>query len=33
MHINGQWRDHLLFAITAEDVGTGLRARLQRPLT
>lgn len=30
LHINGQWRDHLLFAITAEDVPDGLLARLQR---
>ena len=28
LHINGQWRDHLLFAITAEEVPDGLlRAR------
>lgn len=31
LHINGQWRDHLLFAITAEDAGSGLVARLDRP--
>ncbi len=28
LHINGQWRDHLLFAITAEDAPEGLLARL-----
>lgn len=28
LHINGQWRDHLLFAITAEDVPQGLLSRL-----
>jgi len=28
LHINGQWRDHLLFAITAEDVPEGLLARV-----
>jgi ribosomal-protein-alanine N-acetyltransferase len=28
LHINGQWRDHLLFAITAEDVPAGLLSRL-----
>ncbi|HYO32526.1 MAG TPA: GNAT family protein [Nocardioidaceae bacterium] len=28
LHIDGQWRDHLLFAITAEEVPGGLRARL-----
>jgi ribosomal-protein-alanine N-acetyltransferase len=28
LHINGAWRDHLLFAITAEQVPGGLRARL-----
>lgn len=27
LHINGQWRDHLLFAITAEDVPEGLLVR------
>lgn len=30
LHINGQWRDHLLFAITAEDARGGLLARLAR---
>ena len=30
LHINGQWRDHLLFAITAEEVPDGLAARLAR---
>jgi ribosomal-protein-alanine N-acetyltransferase len=29
LHIDGQWRDHLLFAITAEEVPGGLRSRLQ----
>ena len=28
LHINGQWRDHLIFAVTAEEVPHGLRARL-----
>lgn len=28
LHINGQWRDHLLFAITAEEARGGLMARL-----
>lgn len=28
LHINGQWRDHLLFAITAEEAGGGLLRRL-----
>lgn len=28
LHINGQWRDHLLFAITAEEVPDGLLAGL-----
>lgn len=28
LHINGEWRDHLLFAVTAEEVPDGLRARL-----
>jgi ribosomal-protein-alanine N-acetyltransferase len=28
LHINGQWRDHLLFAITAEEVPEGVLARL-----
>lgn len=31
LHINGEWRDHLLFAITTEEVGDGLLARLERP--
>ena len=30
LHINGDWRDHLLFAVTAEEVPDGLRARLGR---
>lgn len=29
LHINGRWRDHLLFAITAEEVSQGLQARLR----
>jgi ribosomal-protein-alanine N-acetyltransferase len=28
LHISGQWRDHLLFAVTAEQAPRGLRARL-----
>lgn len=28
LHINGDWRDHLLFALSAEDVPEGLLARL-----
>jgi [ribosomal protein S5]-alanine N-acetyltransferase len=28
LHISGQWRDHLLFAITVEDVPDGLRSQL-----
>jgi ribosomal-protein-alanine N-acetyltransferase len=28
LHINGSWRDHLIFALTAEEVPHGLRARL-----
>jgi ribosomal-protein-alanine N-acetyltransferase len=30
LHINGAWRDHLLFAITAEEVPDGVLARLGR---
>ena len=29
LHIDGQWRDHRLFAITAEEVGEGLLRRFQ----
>jgi ribosomal-protein-alanine N-acetyltransferase len=29
LHINGAWRDHLLFAITVEDLPEGLVARLR----
>jgi [ribosomal protein S5]-alanine N-acetyltransferase len=29
LHINGDWRDHRLFALTAEDVGDGLLRRWQ----
>jgi len=28
LHINGDWRDHILFAVTVEDVPDGLLARL-----
>lgn len=31
LHIDGDWRDHLLFAITAEDAPGGMRTRLERP--
>lgn len=30
LHIDGQWRDHLLFSITAEDVPDGMLARAPR---
>jgi ribosomal-protein-alanine N-acetyltransferase len=29
LHINGAWRDHLLFAVTVEELPEGLRARLR----
>jgi len=29
LHIDGEWRDHLLFAITREDVPAGMVARLE----
>ncbi|MFY9914336.1 MAG: GNAT family protein [Nocardioidaceae bacterium] len=29
LHINGMWRDHLLFALTGEDVPLGVVARLR----
>jgi [ribosomal protein S5]-alanine N-acetyltransferase len=29
LHINGEWRDHLLFAVTAEEVPRGLQDRLR----
>jgi ribosomal-protein-alanine N-acetyltransferase len=29
LHINGRWRDHLLFAVTAEEAPHGLLARLE----
>jgi [ribosomal protein S5]-alanine N-acetyltransferase len=29
LHINGRWRDHLLFAITAEEAPDGVLARLE----
>lgn len=31
LHIDGAWRDHRSFAVTAEEVPDGLRARLRRP--
>jgi ribosomal-protein-alanine N-acetyltransferase len=31
LHINGRWRDHLLFAITAEEAPDGVLARLEAP--
>jgi ribosomal-protein-alanine N-acetyltransferase len=31
LHINGRWRDHLLFALTAEEVPDGVLARLNAP--
>lgn len=33
LHINGDWRDHRLFAICAEDVPEGLQARLEASLS
>ncbi len=30
LHIDGQWRDHLLFAVTREEIPEGLVTRLQR---
>jgi len=29
LHIDGDWRDHLLFAVTAEEVPEGLLRRYQ----
>jgi ribosomal-protein-alanine N-acetyltransferase len=29
LHIDGDWRDHLSFAVTAEEVPEGLLARLR----
>jgi [ribosomal protein S5]-alanine N-acetyltransferase len=29
LHINGAWRDHLLFGLTAEEVPQGVQARLR----
>lgn len=29
LHINGVWRDHLLFGLTVEDVPDGVQARLR----
>ncbi len=31
LHINGEWRDHLLFAVTAEEAADGLLNRLCQP--
>lgn len=31
IHIDGAWRDHVVFAITREEVGEGLLARLKAP--
>jgi ribosomal-protein-alanine N-acetyltransferase len=31
LHIDGDWRDHRLFALTREEVGGGLLRRLQQP--
>lgn len=31
LHINGGWRDHLVFALTVEEVPEGLLARLATP--
>ncbi|UER55129.1 GNAT family N-acetyltransferase [Kineosporiaceae bacterium SCSIO 59966] len=33
LHIDGAWRDHRSFAVTAEEVPNGLRARLRLPPT
>ena len=30
LHIDGEWRDHRLFALTSEEVGAGLLRRLQQ---
>jgi [ribosomal protein S5]-alanine N-acetyltransferase len=32
LHIDGQWRDHLTFALTAEEIGEGLVARWHQAL-
>lgn len=32
LHIDGQWRDHLLFALTVEDVPEGVESRLPAPV-
>ncbi len=29
LHINGEWRDHMIFALTAEEVDGGLLGRVQ----
>jgi ribosomal-protein-alanine N-acetyltransferase len=31
LHIDGEWRDHLLFGVTVEEVGPGLVRRLTDP--
>ena len=31
LHINGEWRDHRIFAVTAEECPDGILARLDRP--
>jgi ribosomal-protein-alanine N-acetyltransferase len=33
LHINGQWRDHISYAITAEEVPSGLMSRWRSSLT
>jgi ribosomal-protein-alanine N-acetyltransferase len=33
VHIDGDWRDHICYAITAEDVPTGLLARWRSSFT
>jgi ribosomal-protein-alanine N-acetyltransferase len=32
LHIDGEWRDHRLFALTVEEVGDGLLRRFRRTL-
>ena len=32
LHIDGEWRDHRLFALTSEEVGDGLLRRFRRTL-
>ncbi len=31
LHIDGAWRDHRIYAVTVEDVGRGMLARLSTP--